>query len=240
MVETINVGCMDWKPKRAWLLLFPMALCAFPLSAADAVEPSVVCIDPGHPSEVGWGTRGRHSTEAQVAWDVAIGLRSVLEGQGIRVVLTKSAEKEFVRNRRRAEIANTAGAALMIRLHCDALSGSGFAVYYPDRQGIAEGRRGPDPRVIRSSAAAARAIHRSLVDGWQGLLKDRGLHGDVETRVGRAQGALTGSVFSHVPVVLVEMCVLTNPRDESVLTSGAGRQRMAQALAAGIDAALGR
>src|ERR687897_201590 len=57
------------------------------------------------------------------------------KAKGYAVVLTKSAEDELVRNRDRAVVANRAGAALMVRLHCDASVERGFAVYYPDRQG---------------------------------------------------------------------------------------------------------
>ena len=43
----------------------------------------------------------------------------------------QASEDEHVTNRRRAEIANAARADIMIRLHCDAASGRGFAIYYP-------------------------------------------------------------------------------------------------------------
>jgi N-acetylmuramoyl-L-alanine amidase len=71
-----------------------------------------------------------------------------------------------------------------------------------------------------------------------GVLKDRGLHADTATRVGGTQGALTGSIYSHVPVVLIEMCVLTNPRDEAFIASQSGQDRMAQGLADGVSAAI--
>ncbi|MBC8102865.1 MAG: N-acetylmuramoyl-L-alanine amidase, partial [Cytophagales bacterium] len=46
------------------------------------------------------------------------------------------------------------------------------------------------------------------------------------------QGALTGSVFSKVPVLLIEMGVLTNPRDEAILASAKGQAKIADAITA--------
>ena len=203
-------------------------------------QAPVVCIDPGHSSEVGPGTRGRRLTELHADWVVALRLKGLLERDGYRVVMTKATEGERVRNRRRAEIANAAGADLMVRLHCDASNRPGFAVYYPDRQGRAEGTTGPSARVIRRTAPLARRFHAALAAGLKGSLADQGLMSDVRTAIGGKQGALTGSVFSQVPVVLVEMATITLPHDERFLISEAGQARMASALEAGVRAALGR
>ncbi len=202
--------------------------------------PSVnICIDPGHPSEISRGTRGRQVTEIQVAWRVAKALEAKLTARGFRVVLTKSKEQEFVTNRRRAEIANAAHAALMLRLHCDAGSGSGFAVYYPDRTGTSHGVTGPKPEILRSSALAGRRFHAAMAKSMGSSLKDDGLRTDRQTAVGSRLGALTGSIFSRVPVVLVEMAVLTNRRDEAFIVSRAGQAKIAQALCDGVSAAVG-
>lgn len=200
--------------------------------------PYRVCIDPGHPSEIGEGTRGRRLTEIRAAWKVALALKALLRSRGMAVRLTKTREREFVTNRRRAEIANAFRADLAVRLHCDSEGGTGFALYYPDRQGKdPTGRRGPSRRVLDATAPRARAFHAALAAALDGRLRDNGLHPDTKTYVGGRQGALTGSIWSEVPVVLVEMCVLTNPDDEAFLASRDGVTAMAQALAEGVDAA---
>ena len=203
------------------------------------LAPKVVCIDPGHPSEVGVGTQGKRLTELHANWTVAVRLRGLLVRDGYRVVMTKGSEREYVRNRRRAEIANGAKADLMVRLHCDASPRLGFAVYYPDRQGTAEGRTGPAAEVIRRTAPLARRFHAALAAGLRGEMADQGLMSDTRTAVGGRQGALTGSIFSEVPVVLVEMATITLEHDEAFMLSEAGERRMAAALAAGVEAALG-
>lgn len=175
----------------------------------------VVCLDPGHTSEVGSGTRGRRLTELHFAWVVAKDLESKLKASGVKVVLTKQSEGERVTNRRRSDVANASGASLFLRLHCDAATNSGSTIYYPDRQGRAGGKVGPALTLLPGIRRAALAFHK----GYSGYvtkrgLRDNGLKSDVYTAIGAKQGALTGSVWTQVPVVLVEMVVLTNPRDE--------------------------
>ena len=201
--------------------------------------PKTVCIDPGHPSEVGVGTQGRKLTELHANWTIAVRLRDLLRQQGYRVVMTKQSEKEYVRNRKRAEIANAAHADLMVRLHCDASPKPGFAVYFPDRTGTSEGTTGPARDVIRRTAPLARRFHDALAAGLRGELNDQGLMSDVKTAVGSKQGALTGSIFSKVPVVLVEMATITLKHDEVFMLSQVGQRKMSEALAAGVKAALG-
>ena len=210
-----------------------------PAPRAGAAESgrTVVCIDPGHPSEVASGQNIQNGTsEAHVDWVVAEKLRAELEARGYEVVLTKSSEGELVRNKDRALIANRARAALMIRLHCDASAARGFAVYYPDRQGRAkDGSVGPGPRVIEESRRAAEALHAGLAEGLQGALQDNGVRTDYQTKVGRDQGgALTGSIFSEVPVVTIEMVTLSDPGDAEFITTEAGQRRMAAAIADGV------
>jgi N-acetylmuramoyl-L-alanine amidase len=198
----------------------------------------VICIDPGHPSEVGRGTQGKKYTEIAVVWKVALLLKKKLEADGYRVVLTKKTEEEMVRNKRRAEIANASHAALLVRLHCDAEGGSGFRTYYPSRQGQVKGFRGPSAGVLRSSRVAASAFHRAAMASLGGMVANRGLKTDLATAIGAKQGALTGSIYSKVPVLLVEMLVLTNPSEEEFLSDHDGFEKLAEALRQGVHAAV--
>jgi N-acetylmuramoyl-L-alanine amidase len=201
----------------------------------DAVAGRTICIDPGHPSETSAGTSGPSGTsENHINWVIALKLQDLLQSKGATVVLTKSAEDQKVTNRRRAEIANSAGADVMIRLHCDAAPRSGFSLYYPDRQGTRYGVTGPSDGIITASRSAAQELHAGMQSVLSGVLPDRGVHGDSVTYIGSRQGALTGSIFSQVPVVTIEMCVLTVPSDERFITSASGQETMVEALAAGL------
>jgi len=210
---------------------------AAPPNVKTASARTIVCIDPGHPSEVASGKNVQNGTsETRTNWAVATKLRDELEARGYEVVMTKESEDELVRNKDRALVANRARASLMIRLHCDASAERGFAVYYPDRPGRAkDGTVGPGRDVIEGSRRAAEAVHAGLAEGLRGALNDNGVRTDYQTKVGRAQGgALTGSIFSAVPVVTVEMVVLSDARDAEFIKAEEGQRRMAEAIADGV------
>ncbi len=201
-----------------------------------AVAGHVVCIDPGHPSETSAGTSGpRGSRREHNQWGIATEHKDNLETAGTTVVMTKESENQKVTNRRRAEIANAAKADIMIRLHCDAAPSRGFSLYYPDRQGTKYGVTGPSQSVIDASQAAAGPFYEGMKSVLSMTLQERGIHGDSVTYVGSRQGALTGSIFSQVPVLTIEMCVLTNAQDEAFITSASGQSTMVKALRAGLE-----
>lgn len=195
----------------------------------------VICIDPGHPSEIGDGLVVQNgTTENHCNWVVALALKERLERDGYRVVMTKRAERERVTNRRRAEIANASGARLMVRLHCDTGDGAGFCVYYPDGPGRQGKMVGPSASVCRDSARAAQALRAGLGVTLGASLRDNGVKTDRATAVGKKFGALIGSIYSRVPTVTVEMAYLSNAGDARFLQSEAGRRKMAEALAEGV------
>ena len=68
----------------------------------------------------------------------------------------------------------------------------------------------------------------------EGHLSDDGVKGDSQTLIGSKQGVLTGSIFSKVPVVTIEMVVLSNRRDAEFIKTPDGQTRMAEAIASGI------
>lgn len=211
-----------------------LAVCACSSLGSSA---RLVVVDPGHPSETSEGTRGPTGlTENHVNWVVGQKLRAMLEERGYEVIMTKLVEDEVVTNRHRADIANYNTADLMVRLHCDAGSHSGTATFYPDREGTRFGVTGPTSDVIDGSRVLAEAFHPAMIEVLGADWTDLGIKGDSKTYVGSRQGALTGSIFSKVPVVTVEMVVLSNPDDEAFIAEEAGQDRMARAIAAGIDA----
>ena len=231
-------SCLTFSPPMArrisrFAMIFAISGAAR-AAAAQGSQPTIV-IDPGHPSEVSSGAvRQNGVTEVHAAWLVATRLRRLLRAQGYHVVMTKPSERKVVTNVVRARIGNMAHAALVVRLHCDAGSDSGYAIYHPDRKGTAHGRTGPSDDVMRWSEAAAESLHVSMAQLLAGKLKDGGVRGDSKSLIGGQQGALTGSIFSDVPVVLIEMVTLTNARDAAFIRSERGQSLMAQAIARGI------
>ena len=220
------------------LSLFLLSGCATaPADGGSRGVRGIVAIDPGHPSETSRGATGpRGFGEIEVNWAVGQKLRALLEERGYRVVMTKLVEEELVTNRHRAEIGSYLGAEVMVRLHCDAGSHRGTATFYPDRQGQRWGVTGPSRDVIDESRAFALSLHPAIIEALGPGWPDLGIKGDSRTAVGSRQGALTGSIFSQIPVVTVEMVVITQPEGEDFISSEEGQDRMARAIAAGIDA----
>lgn len=190
-----------------------------------------VCIDPGHS---GTDTPNINNTsESKINWQVALKVKKLLENDGINVVLTKTHIEDAITNTKRAEIANNANANLFLRIHCDYSknsSCSGFAVYYPAQQGIYHGEKGPSCDVLQASKIAAQQISTSMSTNFKAL-KFNGIKTDNETAIGHKQGgALTGSIFSKVPVSLIEMGFLSNKIDVQFLKSESGQTQIAKSL----------
>jgi N-acetylmuramoyl-L-alanine amidase len=98
---------------------------------------------------------------------------------------------------------------------------------------------GPPPAVRRASRTAAEKVHEPLAAALEGMLKDNGIATDRSTAVGRKKGgALIGSIHSKVPVVLIEMVVLSSRRDAAFIKSESGQKAFAAALADGIRKAV--
>ncbi len=201
----------------------------------------VICIDPGHPSEVNRATNVQNGLkEVEVVYDVAIKLKRLLEDADnpiARVVMTRdfrSGNGKIITNKKRAEIANAANASLLLRLHCDSGKNSGYTIYYPNKVGkAADGKTGPSKQVITDSSIAAKAFHTGMAEIIT-KLKDNGISGDSSTYIGSKQGALTGSIYSKVPTLTIEMVFLSNANDAKFIGSDEGKQMMAEALMNGV------
>lgn len=208
------------------------------LLTAIAAYGQTICIDPGHPSEVGRGASGKKISEVKAVWQVGNRLQKLLKQRGYTVVMTKSKVDQFVKNKDRSQIANKAKADLMIRLHCDAQSGSGFAVYAPMKQGKSGTKVGPSNEVIKESIRIGKLIHAELKLSIGKKLNDNGFLSDEKTLVGSKQGALTGSIYSEVPVILLELVRLTDAGDDAFIASSKGQEEYAKALANAIEKAI--
>lgn len=221
------------------LLAVLLALSVHATCGAVPQQP-VVCIDPGHPSETSSGAVSGALSENHLNWVVAVRLSEILRADGIRVVLTKSSEHEYVTNRRRAETANVAGALAFIRLHCDFGAGHGFTWYYPSHPGAKGGVTGPPLAVCAESERLAGALNVSMASDLKGQMRSNPVKTDDSTAVGARQGGvLTGSIHSRVPTALIEMCYLNQRSDAAFMSSGSGQEAMATAIARAIERYIG-
>ncbi len=170
----------------------------------------------------GGGTRGVVSglTEAELNMKVSNLLRPMLEGAGVRVVMTRtSTSATSMGNVARARIANATRAALFLRIHADGSpdrSARGTHVLYPAL------RKGWTDDVYAKSKRAARIVQHDLRASLG--FPDRGL---------QERSDFTGFNWSDVPVILVEMGFMSNPTEDRLLATAAYQRRAAVGLCRG-------
>ena len=234
----------------------PDAVPALPAAQPPGVR--TVVIDPGHGGDE-LGTQGAGGIlEKDLVLDVARRLRTVLDTRlGIRVLLTRDDDR-IVPHDERASIANNNKADLFISLHANSSpsrSAKGAEVYYLSLDGLgAEARRmveSPETRPVPVLGGGSRDIDLILWDMAQArhlsesasfaMLVEEELRRRIEMGPNPIQQApFRVLVAANMPAVLVEMGFLSNPEQESQLTSDDFKNRVVQALVEAIVRYRGR
>jgi N-acetylmuramoyl-L-alanine amidase len=165
-------------------------------------------------------------SEAQHNWDVALLVRAMLRAQGARVVLTRTSNAGAGPCiTRRAAIGNQFRADAAVSIHADGnlnASNTGFHVILPADTGQSQ-------RMLRGSQRLGLAIRNALRDqGPTAISNYIGSDGLI------TRSDLGGLNLSKVPKVFTEIGNMHAPHDAAAMTSPAGRQLEASAIAAGI------
>jgi N-acetylmuramoyl-L-alanine amidase len=217
-----------------------------PTTVLSAVPRPVVVLDPGHnggnagaPAAINrqvpdgrGGTKACNTTgtatdagypEHSFTFDVARRVAQRLTARGVRVVLTRNSDTGVgpcVDERGRA--GERAGADAVVSIHADgaAPGGHGFHVAYSDPP-LNDVQRGP-----------ARTLAADLRDG----LVQAGF--PTSTYIGRGglspRTDLAGLNLATRPTALVECANMRNAQEAGVVSSAAGRDRYAAAIADGV------
>ncbi|MBV7275035.1 N-acetylmuramoyl-L-alanine amidase [Clostridium thailandense] len=211
---------------------------------AEAKEKKVVFIDPGHANRSnlekepiapnsskmkikdGGGAEGvvSKTPEYLVNMKVSLKLKAFLQEKGYIVKMTKEDNSLSLGNVERAEVANKENAALVIRIHADSNDNSsvkGSSMLVP--ASINENTK----LIHDKSSNYGKIILDTLVN--EVGMKNRGV---VE------RDDMTGFNWSKVPVVLIEMGFLSNEEEDKLLNTDDYQNKVAKALADGIDLAL--
>lgn len=221
-----------------------------PAPTTTASEQLVVVLDPGHngrnganPAEINrqvpdgrGGTKACNTTgtetdagypEHAFTWDVSQRVRPVLEAAGVRVVLTRPDDDGVgpcVDERGRAGEAADADAVVSIHADGSAAGDSGFHVALSD------------PPLNAAQGAPARDLAAAVRDAMRTAgFPDSDYIGDQALS---PRSDLGGLNLATRPTVLVECANMRNPGEAALVSSEAGRDRYAQAIAAGILAFL--
>ncbi len=223
-----------WKRKNIiWCMIFAAAgLC---LGAALSFSPYLktaitneihtVIIDAGHGLPDGGAVGSAETVEQEINLKIAKKLCEVLEGKGIKVIMTRKDEKGLfekegsLREQKRAdmqnrlEIMNTADADIFISIHMNffpSASVHGLRVFYaanhPDTKDLAEFVQQRMNEVTGAKTSAVKAADRNLF-----LMKNPPL-----------------------PALLIECGFLSNPQEEKKLNEDDYQSRLSWAIADGI------
>lgn len=209
-----------------------------PKTSTKSLSKTIV-IDPGHANRSnlekeklspnsnilkikdGGGAQGiiTRTPEYEVNMIVAKLLKRELESKGYNVILTKTSHSESLGNVDRAEIGNKNHADLVIRIHADSAensSANGASMLVPAAVGYAK-------NICTISQKYGQTILNQLTK--EVGIKNRGIS---------IRDDMTGFNWSKVPVVLIEMGFLSNPREDKLLNSPNYQAKIAAALARGI------
>lgn len=217
--------------------------------AAEAQEGRlsgvVVCIDPGHQENgrfvtepIGPGLSGKTSgkggmaqgkvtlrKEDIVVLETAMRLRDVLVSQGATVVLTRDVQDIFHTNIERCDIAEAAGAHIMLRLHCNNSSNTsktGIQIYAPLNSDYARAVASPEEYRLMGETFLT---EMKLAVGYE--LKD-------STGVVRLNDNYVGNNWAKMTCFLVEMGYMSNPGEDVKLATPEYQMMLAEGMANGV------
>lgn len=187
-----------------------------PETSQPASNGLTVVIDPGHNySGVDTGAVGNGLREQDITYYIAEKVKPLLESKGFTVIMTRnsvydnvSTESVSASLRRRADIANNAGADLFVSIHCNAGGGTGAETYY----------------YYNNSYGAALAQNiQGYVSSMLGL-RDRGIK----------EAGFAVLKYTSMTAVLVETAFIDTASDAAILADGGCQQLYAEAITRGI------
>jgi N-acetylmuramoyl-L-alanine amidase len=223
----------------------------FSLSRQLGLNVSRIVIDPGHGGhDPGAKTKGL--TEADLVLDVALRLEQLLQKHdGFDVVLTRR-EDTFVALEERTAIANRERADLFLSIHANAsrnTAARGIETYFlnlaanPEAEVVAARENAASSRSMRQLPEIVRAIalnnkireSRDFASMIQSSLTTQIQKTDRQIRnLGVKQAPFMVLLGATMPSVLAEISFITNRQDAALLKTEKHRQKIAEALYAGV------
>lgn len=215
---------------------------------ARAVVPSLtIVLDPGHG---GWdvGSVGQGGLlEKDLALDIVKRLGKLIESRLHATVVYTRQDDTYVSLERRAELANFDHASLFLSVHANYSSSPaarGVETYYSNSYSSVHSRT-PDtdtafPQLkpvdwahvdIREKALGSQHLARDIQEALYGSLATR--NADLPDR-GVKEASYAVLVGTTMPAVLAEVSFVSSPSDEMNLQKEAYRQKIAEALYAGV------
>ena len=186
-------------------------------SGQEAIAPGSSQTKPKFVS----GTSGKNQTEEQLNLAVALKLEAALKKKGAVVHMTRETHETTRSNIDRATFANDLGADISVKLHADGsenTSVKGVLMLVPGGQYI------KDKNVITKSDTAGKRVLEAVVDATGAVNRGVSVRND-----------MTGFNWSTVPVILLEMGVMTNPEEDALLETGKYQDKIVAGIINGLE-----
>jgi N-acetylmuramoyl-L-alanine amidase len=204
-------------------------------NGANGANPSVInaLVDAGFGETKACNTTGTQTnngyTEHEFTWAVANDLKSLLEAQGVTVIMTRDSDDGVGPCvNKRAAIGNNANADAVVSIHGDGVqsnSDTGFYVMTAVREPAGDA-------MAAQSDALARSMRDGLVSAGLSTSNYLGTNGLWD------RDDLAGLNLSTRPTVMIESGNMRASSDAVLMSSSAGQQQFAQGYANGILAYL--
>ncbi len=229
--------------KTRFFGLVLLMVCLFTAQAKAAGNGHTVVIDAGHGTVV-----NNRPIEGPTELEIAKKLQARLIADGYKVVMTRTQNgqalgghtsgKEYVDTRARAEIANRAGAEMVVSIHSDNLKVDAYHILYPDVAG-------PDKYNVTSphidnylsvAKTMASKINGAMLSS--GFKSVRPPHGEAYNNSNDKLGwgkLLMISAHSKAPVITVEVYGHSNPTLVEKYKQASVQDKVAAALQRGVN-----
>jgi N-acetylmuramoyl-L-alanine amidase len=213
-----------------------------------------IMIDAGHGGKDPGAKGLSNSIEKDIVFDIANRLKSGLEKIGYKVTMTRDTD-DFISLQRRTELASASKADLFVSIHANSTASrkiQGLEIFYSrelDHEADLTQRQANEKAFLRrlnmnnDSLVVGKIVKDMMYANKQTesvMLADHIIEGtskavDTPDRGGRPSGFFVVK-NTLIPAVLFEVGYLTNPVEAKLLTTEEYRQKVADAIAAGIVA----
>lgn len=186
-------------------------------SGQEAIAPGSSQTKPKFVS----GTAGKNQTEEELNLSVALKLKEALEEKGAVVHMTRETHETTRSNIDRAKFANDLNADISVKLHADGsdnTSVKGILMLVPGGQYI------KDKDVITKSDTAGKRVLEAVLDETGAVNRGVSVRND-----------MTGFNWSTVPVILLEMGVMTNPEEDALLETDGYQKKIVNGIIEGLE-----